>query len=126
MQEALTGLARTTLDRLLEQLRAGVTRTPQIDAALVRLEAATAELVAWVQTAPVREPGDSPYTPIGPWVQAVDDLQAAINPEDPDEAGAVAEVDHFTPPDTPLEEWIAGVERLLAELDKPPNRTDWP
>jgi len=98
--------------------------TPRINTALVRLEAATADLVDWAQTSPVRVPGDSPYTPIGPWVRAVDELQAAMDPEANDEEHAVVEVAHFTPPDTPLAEWIAGVEALLAELDERPKRAD--
>jgi hypothetical protein len=121
--ERLIQFAREMMDRLKARLRAGVVRTSQIDAALARVEAATAELVHWAQTVPVHELGDSLSTPIGPWVQAVDTLQAALDPENDDEPGAIGEVDHFTPPDTPLEEWIAGVEALLAELDSPPKTT---
>jgi len=121
MNDPLVQLARGQLDRMLARLRAGVTITPAIEAALARLRTATAELVAWAQTSPVRVPGDSLYTSIGPWVQAVDALQAVIDLDDPDEGEAVVEVDHFTPPDTSPEEWIAGVEVLLAELDERPN-----
>jgi hypothetical protein len=116
MDDPLVLLARRQLGRELARLRGGVTRTPRIDAALGQLQAATAELIAWAHTSPVREPGDSLYTPIGPWVQAVNALQSAMHPEDADAAEEVVEGEAFTPPDTPLAEWIAGVEALLDEL----------
>jgi hypothetical protein len=118
MDEPLVEFVREQMGRLLARLRARGTRTPQIDAALVRLEAATAELVAWAQTSPVRVPGDFEYTPIGPWVLAVNELQTLMDPEENDEENAVAEAEYFTPPDTPFDEWVAGVEALLAEVER--------
>jgi hypothetical protein len=102
-----------------------MTRTPRIDAALGRLQAATAELIAWAHTSPVREPGVSLYTPIGRWVQAIHALQAAMHHEDADAEEGVVEGEEFTPPDRPLAEWIARVEALLDEVvDRDRQRAD--
>jgi hypothetical protein len=118
MHDPLVQVARGQLDRMLARLRAGITRTPRIDAALAQLETATADLVAWAETSPVRVPGDSLETPIAPWVRAIDELQAAMHPEEGEEGD---EVEYFMPPDTPLKDWIAGVEALLAKLDTGPS-----
>jgi hypothetical protein len=118
MYDPLIQVARTQLDKELARLGAGVTMTPQIAAALARLEAATAELIAWAQTSLDRVPGDSLETPIGPWVRSICALRTAIDPEDPDEENEIEFFAPELPPDTPLAEWIAGVEALLAELDE--------
>lgn len=124
----LVQFARGQMDRILARLRAGMTRTPRLDTALAQVEAATAELVGWAQMAPVRELGDSLHTPIGPWVRAVSALQAGLSRASGNGADAVVEGDHVPPrdtlPDTPLEEWIAGAEALLAELDCNRDTTD--
>jgi hypothetical protein len=85
MDEPLVAFVRAQMGRLLARLHAGGTRTVPIDAALVRLEAATAELMAWAQTSPVRVPGDFESTPIGPWVLAVNELQTLMDPEADDQ-----------------------------------------
>jgi hypothetical protein len=118
MDEPFVEFVREQMGRLLARLRARGTRTRRINAALVRLEAATAELVAWAQTSPVRVPGDFELTPIGPWVLAVNELQTLMDQEVGDEENGVVEVDHFTPPDTPVDEWSAGVDALLAEVKR--------
>jgi hypothetical protein len=125
--EQLVQFARGVMDRIVARLRAGVVRTPRLDAALARAEAATAKLVSWVPTAPIHKLGDSLSTPIGSWVRAVHALQTALDPEDDDEPRAAIEGEYVSlrdsPLDTPFEEWMAGIEALLAELDRKPDTT---